>query len=238
MTKRVIIVCEGKSDYKYLTELQRFIKDEIRPPEGSDEPALIFVPYPDPEGVMSGSFGECQRVRKEAKAEFPDDPVENWVDSDIYIRNETYWTDRESGKEFKNGDEYRKWTTGCEEQFLFSHYNVEDFFALHYDDAEFQKWKAEVLLAVKDAQTPPHKDLPLPGHDYSRLYQKFNARYSKGKFTPAITINSLANLRRNLADPDVLAMSQRLQPGIHFGSYLLALFDEIYPGLIPGEGAV
>lgn len=228
MVKKIIIVCEGKSDYSYLNALQRFIDNELPLPKGQVDTPLRFVPCPDPYGTGTGNYEKIIQIYREIVEDFAPDPVEIWVDADIYIRNEPYPSD--SSKH--NGDEYRN-----REQnipiFHFSYHNFEDFVALHCDAVTFAKWKANVLCAVSGATKQTHRDCPMSSSEYAPHLQAVIPHYSKRKIPFSMSIERLANLRRNLQDPDVKTMSALLQPGVEFGSHILQLFDATYPGLIP-----
>lgn len=230
MVKKVIIVCEGKSDYSYLNALQRFIENDLPLPEGQVDTPLRFVPCPDPYGTGTGNYEKIVQTYRDAVEDFAPDPVEIWVDADIYIRNEPYTFDPSK----HNGDEYRNREQGIP-IFHFSYHNFEDFVAFHCDKTTFEKWKANVLFAASGATNQAHHDWPLASSEYAPQFQKVVPHYSKRKMPFSISVDRLANLRRNLQDPDVKTMSALLQPGIEFGSRVLELFDAAYPGLIPRE---
>lgn len=228
MEKKVIVVCEGKSDVAYLNALQRFIENDIPLQPGQDDPLLRFVPYPELLGTCTGAYDKIVEAYQEASTVFAPDPVEIWVDADIYIRNEALNSD---SNKF-NGTEYQNRSDDIP-VFYFSYHNFEDFIALHCDDATFASWKSNVLQAIGIGRNQPHHDFPLTRAEHAPLFQKVLPHYSKRKTPFALSVACLANLRRHLADPDVLTMLPILQPGIAFGEHLLHLFDECYPGLIP-----
>ena len=228
MVKKIIIVCEGNSDYSYLNALQRFIENELPLPEGQIDTPLRFVPCPDPYGAGTGDYEKIVQTYREAVEDFAPDPVEIWVDADIYIRNEPSPFD--SSKH--NGDEYRSRESDIP-IFHFSYHNFEDFVAFHCDEVMFAKWKANVLYAVGRETNRTHCDCPMSRSEYAPHFQKVIPHYSKRKMPFSLSVERLANLRRNLQDPEVKTMSVFLQPGIEFGSRVLQLFDEAYPGLIP-----
>lgn len=227
MEKRFIFVCEGKTDCAYLHALQRYIEDDI-PIETYGEARLRFVPEPDPLGSGSGKYDTIIKVYNDVIKDADSDPVNIWVDADIYIRNEELTLN--SGK--FNFTEYQK-RPSCIPAFHFSYHNFEDFLALHCDEVEFNIWKNSVLLAIGEATSKPHCSYPLTRSEHAPLFQKVFPRYSKRRPLPfAITTKRLANLRQNLEDPDVQAMTS-LQSGVSFASHLLDIFDDAYPGLIP-----
>jgi len=227
MVTKVIIVCEGKSDFSYLNALQRFIENDLPLPAGQIDPPLRFVPCPDPYGTGTGYYDKIIQTYRDVVEDFAPDPVEIWVDADIYIRNESLPSDPTK----HNGDEYRNREADIP-IFHFSYHNFEDFVALHCDGAMFAKWKANVLFAVSKDTNQTHHDSPLSNAEYAPLFQKVVPRYSKRKMPFEMSIAHLANLRRNLQDSDVQTMSAMLQLGIDFGKHVLQLLDAAYPGMI------
>ena len=172
MEKKIIIVCEGKSDFSYLNALQRFIDNDIKLTEGHDDPLLRFVPCPEPLGTCTGTYDKIVAVYWSVVEDFAPDPVEIWVDADIYIRNEEL--NSTPGK--FNGTEYRNKPLDIPE-FNFSFHNFEDFIVLHADDATFLRWK-EIVLSAKGGQNEnAHHDWPLPRSDYAPLFQRVMPRY-------------------------------------------------------------
>ena len=76
--KSIIVICEGKSETKYLQELNRFLR------ENSTENSIVFVP----KTVGTGHFTEViKKYRSERKLNKKAN-IEIWVDYDIYKRNE------------------------------------------------------------------------------------------------------------------------------------------------------
>lgn len=228
MEKKVIVVCEGKSDVAYLNALQRFVENDIPLRPGQDDPLLRFVPYPELLGTCTGAYDKIVEAYHEAVEMFAPDSVEIWVDADIYIRNEALNADPNKF----NGTEYQS-RPGDIPVFHFSYHNFEDFIALHCDDKTFGVWKSVVLNGHNAETGKSHHDHPLSRAEHAPLFQKVLPHYSKRKTPFALSIAHLANLRRHLSDPDVQTMFPLLQPGSAFGEHLLQLFDECYPGLIP-----
>lgn len=228
MEKKVIVVCEGKSDVSYLNALQRFVENDIPLPLGEDDPLLRFVPYPELLGTCTGAYDKIVEAYYEAKEVFAPDSVEIWVDADIYIRNEALNADPTKF----NGTEYQNRPKDIP-MFLFSYHNFEDFIALHCDDKTFGLWKSNVLQALGTDSGKSHHDHPLTRAEHAPLFQKVLPHYSKRKTPFTLSVERLANLRRHLQDPEVQDMTSFLQPGRAFGERLLQLFDKYYPGLIP-----
>lgn len=227
MEKRIIFVCEGKTDCAYLHALQRFVENDI-PIDVYGEPRLRFIPEPDPFGSGTGKYDTIIKKYNEVVEDFEPDLVNIWVDADIYIRNEEL--DSNTGR--FNFTEYQNRPSNIP-VFHFSYHNFEDFLALHYEETVFNVWKQTVLYAVSHNTSRSHSEYPLIRSEHAPLFQKVLPRYSKRRpLSLEITIERLANLRRNLRDTDVQAMVS-LQPGISFASYLLDVFDEAYPRLIP-----
>ena len=227
MEKRIIFVCEGKTDCAYLHAVQRFIENDISIAVYG-EPKLRFIPDPDPLGAGTGKYDTIVERYNKAVQEFAPDPVNIWVDADIYIRNEELGLN--SGK--FNFTEYQNRPSNIP-VFHFSYHNFEDFLALHYEESVFNVWKQTVLYAVSHNTSRSHSEYPLIRSEHAPLFQKVFPRYSKRKSIPFdITIDRLVNLRRNVNDLDVQSMTL-LQPGVSFASYLLDTFDTAYSGLIP-----
>ncbi len=228
MMRHVIIVCEGRSEASYLRALQRFVENELPLASNEEDPRLRFVVLPDESsGVETGSFDKIFSAYKATQDEYATELVHVWVDADIYIRNEPL----PSNLSKHNGTEYLSEVSKVLE-FKFSYYNFEDFIALHYDEADFQKWKTQVLHCRLEGMNKSHFEQPLSRKVYMPLFHKFSRNYSKGKTPVQFSKESFANLRRNLEDPDVIAMGGRLLPGINFGKFLLGIFDDVYPEFI------
>ena len=196
---------------------------------GKERCLLRFIPFPELEGTCTGQYDKIVAAYRSATELFAPTSVEVWVDADIYIRNETFNSDANKS----NGTEYLNRPADVP-IFFFSYHNFEDFVALHYDEKTFQAWKSNVLFVTSGAEELSHHDSPLTRTEYAPLFQKVFPHYSKKKRMPfELSTERLANLRRNLKDPDVQTMAQFFQPGIAFGEHLLWLFDETYPELIP-----
>lgn len=229
MEKKIIIICEGKNDVSYLNALQRFVENDVPLLPGEVDPLLRFIPLPEEEGNCTGQFDKIVDTYQSAIEIFDKVSVSVWVDADIYIRNESFHSDKTKF----NGTEYLNRSSDIP-VFYFSYHNFEDFLALHFDIEKFQYWKSSVLLVPNKLSNLSHHDSPLSRSEYAPLFQKVFPRYSKKKKMPFdLSIERLANLRLNIKDPDIQTMKQLFQPGIEFGEFLLKLFDEVYPGLIP-----
>lgn len=228
MERKLVIVCEGKSDFSYLNALQRFVENEIPLPSGQRDPLLRFIPYPEPLGTCTGAYDKIVSAYRKAVMDLAPCKVEIWVDADIYVRNEPLNPDSER----QNGTEYAQRSPEVP-VFHFSYHNFEDFIALHCDEPIFLKWKANVLQATVGDTTLSHRVWPLARASYAPLFQTVLPHYSKRRMPFGLSVPRLANLRRNLNDPDVQSMKKALCPGTAFGERLLQVFDEVYPGLIP-----
>ena len=44
--KRIKVICEGKSDFRYIRRLQSFLENEMPYPEGWDSAPIKFTPCP------------------------------------------------------------------------------------------------------------------------------------------------------------------------------------------------
>ena len=76
--KSIIVICEGKSETKYLQELNRFLR------ENSAENSIVFVP----KTVWTGHFTEVVKKYRDERKLNKKANIEIWVDYDIYKRNE------------------------------------------------------------------------------------------------------------------------------------------------------
>ena len=99
----IIVVCEGSSEFAYIQELNRLMREM--------ECSVVFRPI----AVGSGFYAAVQSKYREIKRANPRGDICIWVDADIYIRNER-----------NCNDAYRRRPAGVP-AFLFSRQNFEDF---------------------------------------------------------------------------------------------------------------
>lgn len=179
VSKNIIVICEGASEWTYLQRLNAFLAG-LPFPDGWYEVPVRFIGRPGRNGVGSGSFNAVKRELAVARKLNRSAMAWVWVDADLYVRNERAC-----------GDSYRGRSGGVP-PFCFSLYNFEDFVALHLDDEGFERW-ARVMTEGG------HFRSPLPWEAYKGLFASVLPEYRKGDL-PAdfITVESLGNLRRHL----------------------------------------
>lgn len=205
---RHIIVCEGESEWAYLQRLQSFV--DSQPSVGNAfEPPLHFT-APKREIVKTGTFGKLKSRYNEARKGQRNASIQIWADFDLYHRNDK-----------QCADHYQSKTAGIPD-FLFSFYNFEDFFALHWSGNQFEEW-------LKFGRRG-HFTTPLHSADYLPEIKRIFPGYGKGGL-PAdfITWESLRNLKSNLAHQpsgnphDLQALKQ-------FANFLITEIERAYPG--------
>ena len=172
--KSIIVICEGKSETKYLQELNRFLR------ENSTENSIVFVH----KTVGTGHFTEViKKYRSERKLNKKAN-IEIWVDYDIYKRNEQ-----------QNCDKYKKKPKGISD-FKFNYFNFEDFLIMHFNDDVLNKWK-EICKANN------HFNEPMKSEKYLKLIQQnIFADYDKSSLTNLFVFNkqTLENLFKHNAE--------------------------------------
>lgn len=171
--KSIIVICEGKSETKYLQELNRFLR------ENSAENSIVFVPKP----VGTGHYTEVvKKYRGERKLNKNTD-IEIWVDYDIYKRNEQ-----------KNLDKYKKKPKGIP-NFKFNYFNFEDFLIMHFNDDVLNKWKE--ICKVNN-----HFNEPMKSDKYLKLIKNIFSDYDKSSLTNLFVFNkqTLENLFKHNAE--------------------------------------
>ncbi len=116
MNRIIIVICEGPSEYAYIQELNRFLKEENIP--------IKFI------GKSSdgGQYSKVIKRYKKVKKDNPRDEIVIWIDWDRYLRNDA-----------KDRDNYLKKPSNIPD-FLFSYMNYEDFLIMHMDDDILEKW--------------------------------------------------------------------------------------------------
>ena len=180
VSKNIVVVCEGASEWTYLQRLNSALAQLPFPDEWFDVP-VRFVGRPKGVGVGGGEFNAVERAWRKETRRNPSVETWIWVDADLYVRN-----DRACG------ENYRKRPSGMR-AFDFSLLNFEDFLALHLDDDKFERW-------VGALSSGGHFRSPLHWADYRLLFEEVAPGYRKGDL-PAdfITLDSLGNLKRHLS---------------------------------------
>jgi hypothetical protein len=204
--RRIIVVCEGRSEYVYLKRLQSFLDGQSA---GWCFPLQLF---PTEGGHTTG--GDYNHIVSNYKAQRKENPrakIEIWVDYDLYLRN-----DRD------NRNLYLNKPRGIPD-FRFSFHNFEDFLMMHMEDAIIEKWRS--LLEPKN-----HFRTPLHAVDYVPLFQQIIPKYEKGDLpSDFVTAESLNRLKRNTLHPIITTPADSQFSG--FASFLIGQIEEVYPDL-------
>ena len=210
-TTRYIIVCEGESEWAYLQRLQGFLDDQGLPPNTFETP-LRFV-SPERAVAKGGIFGKLKSHYSKIRKSNSKASIKIWADFDLYHRNDK-----------KCAEHYAAKTVGIPD-FLFSFYNFEDFFALHFNGPELAQWLQFGGTAGKRHFTSPlHADGYLP--EFKRIFPG----YAKGGL-PAdfVSWDSLKNLKANLCHQPT--SNPHKLTGIHsFAEFLIREIQLAYPG--------
>lgn len=150
--RTIIIFCEGESEYAYIQELNRFLRE--------NEYGFAFVP----KVIGTGVYSEVLAKYKEEHKDNPRTLLRIMLDDDIYVRNDN---DRERENSVKlSGSPIR-------ELFLFNVHNFEDFMVMHCDDEVLNRW-----LTTCVAEN--HQKVPMHSVKYMPLIQCFFPGYEKG----------------------------------------------------------
>ena len=171
--KSIIVICEGKSENKYLQELNRFLR------ETTVDNSIVFIP----KEVGTGHYTEViKKYRNERKLNKKAN-IEIWVDYDIYKRNEQ-----------KNYNKYESKPKGIP-NFKFNYFNFEDFLIMHFDDKVLNKWKE--VCKVND-----HFNEPMKSDKYLNLIKNIFLDYDKGSLTSLFVFSkrTLENLFKHNAE--------------------------------------
>ena len=181
--KSIIVICEGKSETKYLQELNRFLREK------SEDNFVVFLPkevgtghYNEVIKKYRNEFKKCKSKRNPNKKSNTD--IEIWVDYDIYKRNEQ-----------KNYDKYKKKPKGIP-NFKFNYFNFEDFLIMHFNDDVLNEWKGI-------CKTNNHFNEPMKSEKYLKLIQQnIFADYDKSSLTNLFVFNkqALENLFKHNAE--------------------------------------
>lgn len=173
------VLCEGKSEFAYLQELNKFIRENDIGIKLTLNPVMIGC----------GHYSEVTKQYRKIKELKKKDKIAGiiiWVDKDVYKRNEN-----------KNSIKYARKQTSIP-NFKFNIYNFEDFLAMHLPSTELAKWQA---ICEREG----HFATPMTADQYEPLLAgSIFPGYSKGKLPDGIiTIDSLRNLKMNQADKTV-----------------------------------
>lgn len=176
----IILLCEGPSEYAYIQELNRYLRE--------NEYNFKFIPKP----IGTGFYSEVQKKRKEVRKDNPRTPIKIILDDDIYVRNE-------GSREQDNSTKFAE--SGFKDEFMFNAHNFEDFLMLHYDDETLNQWLA------KCTETN-HENIPMHSEQYMPLIKGMFPNYEKGEllFSP-INQEKLDNLFRHNEDNSIFIKS-------------------------------
>ncbi|MEF2913614.1 MAG: hypothetical protein U0O25_04735 [Succinivibrio sp.] len=164
-----IVLCEGESEFNYITSLNRILCFRNNPY------AILF------KAVLIGS-GKFVTVKREYDKALKNNKKEKdniliWIDYDIYQRNEN-----DNNTLYKN-------KLGIPD-FLFSYMNFEDFLILHLSknvvDEWYKKCKDHFFYNPKSSK------------EYLPLFKKYFCDYKKGELPIQLNKNTLENMFKNL----------------------------------------
>lgn len=180
--RMTIILCEGESEYAYIQELNRFLRE--------NEYNLVFFPVYPPIGT--GFYSNINERFKEQHKKNPRTPIKILLDDDIYVRSE-------NAREQDNTSKLA--TCPYKEEFLFNTHNFEDFLMLHCDDETLNQWLTKCI-------EHNHENVPMHSEEYEPLVNDFFPGYAKGSFPfSAITQGMLDNLFRHNEDSSIFIKS-------------------------------
>lgn len=152
--KSIIVICEGKSENKYLQELNRFLREK------SVDNSVVFIP----KEIGTGHFNEVIKKYRQIKKQNKNADIEIWIDYDIYKRNEQ-----------KNYDKYQNKPEGIP-NFKFNYFNFEDFLIMHFNDDILSKWKE--ICKINN-----HFNDPMKSEKYLKLIKNIFPDYDKSSLT-------------------------------------------------------
>lgn len=165
-----IVVCEGNSEFAYLNELNRFLRELGQ--------TKMFIP----KIVGTGDYYSVVKVFNNQRKENKNTPIAIWVDFDRYCRNDNH-----------NKDAFRNRNISKIPEFLFNRHSFEDFFVMHYEDDILNRWQ-------NICQTQNHFTCPLKSDmAESLLRQHLFPEYAKSSLLPDFIISKeqLNNLFRH-----------------------------------------
>ncbi len=169
----LIIVCEGLSEYAYIQELNRTLRE------------LGVRAVLHPVCIGSGFYAKAVAKFRQVKKDNPRDAIHIWVDYDIYARNERNCR-----------DEYERRPQGIP-AFLFSRQNSEDFLATHLDATRLRTW-VNHCRQTRHLETP----LPTSRH-IPLFRDVLFQNYEKGNLPFAFSTTTLRQMLENQAKGDM-----------------------------------
>ena len=112
----IIVIAEGQSEIAYLSELNRFLREE--------ETGWVFYPVK----AVNGQYREVRKTYNQVWKKNRKARIEILVDRDIYIR------------EPNERDDYRQRKNDDLPYFRFSYMNFEDFLIMHLGPERAKRW--------------------------------------------------------------------------------------------------
>ena len=169
------VVCEGQSEETYVLEVDRLLREQS-----------ILV-YFRPLNANGGGYSNiCRKHVALNKSRIPPEKRYTFLDEDIYRRNLDDCLFSEEQKILYN--------------LQFTHWNFEDFLALHCEDAMLEHW-----ISVMRAEG--HLEMPLKAEDHARLvHEHLFPDYMKGTLPERLcpfTLDKLKQAWHNHRNPDV-----------------------------------
>ncbi len=169
-----IIICEGQSEYAYLQELNRFLRNI--------DFSITFIPKIIGTGHCNDAISKYKQIKKDSPRS---SHIYIWVDKDTYMRNNCNY-----------GDNYQKKSSNIP-NFLFSYYNFEDFLVMHLEEKD-------VLLWQNICQNHNHFTNPIHSEQIESLIkQNIFSGYKKGKIPFIITQKHIDNLLQHQENHDI-----------------------------------
>ena len=173
--KIFIIICEGSSEESYISELNKFFRENS---------INIILKS---ELVGTGGYKSVTKKYKDIHKKNNKDkiPIIIWVDKDIYLRNNNNCMDN-----------YKKKAKNIPD-FLFNYQNFEDFLVLHENKFILDKW-IEICKKHNHFITPLHSDKYI-----ELLKNNIFTEYKKGDLPLNINETSLQNLLDHNRDKNI-----------------------------------
>ena len=170
-----IVVCEGRSEFAYLNELNRFLRELGKT---KIKQTKMFIP----KIVGTGDYYPVVKEFKKQKKENKNTPIAIWVDYDRYCRNDNH-----------NKDDYADRNVSKIPNFLFNYHSFEDFFVMHYDDEVLNRWQ-DICQLQNHFTQPLKSDMA-----ESLLRQHLFPEYAKSSLLPDFVVSKegLSNLFRH-----------------------------------------
>lgn len=174
--KVIIMVVEGESELEYLSQLNRYLREE--------EIGYVFYPVK----AVNGQYREVRKCYREVKKSHRKERIEILVDRDIYIRDE------------KERVDYTLRTRDGLPPFTFSYMNWEDYLILHLSKEKALKW-CEICRETGHFEIPLTAKEYLRAQEESGIWGRVH--YKKGRVPFEITKKRLERAVENDRDKDI-----------------------------------